>query len=137
MDYYNYSYDKLLAGGQWIGKNGRFYSTKFNGSEKWLSGSQKGFRESLTYTKTWGTRLGIAGLGFSSLSVANDLYHGEDNTATWVDYTVSGALVGGAILAGATYAPVFVAFGIGYSLYRITPYSKSADGWINRNYGYR
>jgi hypothetical protein len=126
----------MLEEGQWIGKNGRVYSTAFNGSDKWLSGSQKAFRAAGATAKTVGTVLGGVGVLTSGVVAGVDVYHGKDNTSTWVDLTVTGGLFVGGLVAGTVALPAVAVVGVGYGIYRLSVIS-AGDAWINKNFGYR
>jgi hypothetical protein len=126
----------ILEEGKWIGKNGKVYSTAFNGSDKWISGSQKAFRAAGSAAKTAGTVLGGIGVLTSGVVAGVDVYYGKDNTSTWVDLAVTGGLFVVGLGAGTAALPAVAVAGVGYGIYRLTV-GSAGDAWINKNFGYR
>ena len=131
-----WGHDMLLKEGQWLGKNGRIYSTGFYGSNKWLTGTQKAFRAAGSAAKAARNALGGLGVSISLGSAIQSTIDGKDNTSTWVDLTITGGLFIGGLAAGITGAPVVATFGIVYGVYRLTA-GSNGDALIDQYFGYR
>ncbi|GAB2988493.1 hypothetical protein GCM10027284_01270 [Cyclobacterium sediminis] len=136
MSLRGWGHDMLLKESQWLGNNGRLYSTKFYGSNKWLSGTQKAFRAAGSAAKAGGNILGGLGVMVSVGSSYNAFLNDRDNTSTWVDLTITGGLFIGGLAAGITGAPVVATFGIFYGVYRLTV-GSNGDALIDQYFGYR